>query len=106
MFAPFTVVVALSALIWGAFWTKGAHLPTASWNGSGWPYTIPVGLLLFLWGIAASQPALTLASSPLLSPYAGLYSFTPLVLTLARYPKILALVVILQWAVILLIVYA
>jgi hypothetical protein len=103
--APFVAVVALSALIWGAFWTKGVHLPSANWNTGGWPYTIPVGLLLFLWGIAASQPLLALASSPFWSPYAGLYSFTPLMLTLTRYPKILALVVILQWVVILLMVY-
>jgi len=105
MFAPFTAVVTLSALIWGAFWTEGAQLPHTSWNSSGWPYTIPVGLLLLLGGIAASQPVWALAASPLLAPYAALYSFTPLVLALARYPKILALVVILQWAVILLTVY-
>lgn len=106
LFIPLTTAAALSFLVLGRFWAYGSHLPNTSWNSSIWPYSLPFGALLLLGGIATSQAALALAASPLLSPYAAIYSFTPLVLALARFPKILAGVVLLQWAAILLLVYA
>jgi len=106
LFIPLTAVTALSFLVLGPFWTHGSHLPNTNWNSSAWPYSLPFGVLLLLGGIVTSQSTLALAASPLLSPYAVIYSFTPLVLALARFPKILAGVVVLQWMVILLLVYA
>lgn len=77
IFAPFTVVLLLSFVIFG-LWpleTIKEDVVGVFFNASLWPLSIPVGLALFVTAIRKSRIEYAMAASPCLSPYLLFYSW-------------------------------
>jgi hypothetical protein len=76
-FAPLTVVLLLSFLLFG-FWpleTVRQDITGVYYNASLWPLSIPVGLALFVTAVRKRKIEYAMAASPCLSPYLLFYSW-------------------------------
>lgn len=93
-FAPFTVILLLSFLLFG-LWPIGATRTTDLWwNASLWPISIPVGLALFVASIRKRKIEYSMAASPCLSPYVLLHSWVGTLLAIvSSVPEIIAAVI-------------
>jgi hypothetical protein len=94
-FAPFTLVLLLSFVIYGP-WPLGAVEATGVvwWNASLWPMSIPVGLALLVSAVRKRKIEYAMAASPCLSPYVLFYSWTGVLLAIiASVPETIAAVV-------------
>lgn len=93
-FAPFTVVLLLSFLIYG-LWPLGvAENVTVWWNASLWPLSIPVGLALLVTAVRKRKIEYAMAASPCLSPYVLFYSWTGVLLAIiSSVPETIAAVI-------------
>lgn len=81
-FAPFTIVLLLSFLLFG-FWPAGlTRTANYSWNASLWPMSIPVGLALFVTSIRKLKIEYAMAASPCLSPYVLFHSWVGVILAI------------------------
>lgn len=100
-FAPFTVVLLLSFVLFG-LWPLGATRATDLWwNASLWPVSIPVGLALFVASIRMRKIEYAMAASPCLSPYVLLHSWIGALLAIvSSVPETIAAVIGLWIAVI------
>lgn len=93
-FAPFTLILLLSFVIFG-FWPQGLTRTTNYWwNASLWPMSIPVGLALFVTSIRKQKVEYAIAASPCLSPYVLFHSWVGVLLAIvASTPETIAAVI-------------
>jgi len=95
-FAPFTLVLLLSFVIFG-FWpleTVREDIAHVSYNASRWPMSIPVGLALFVTAIRKRRIEYAMAASPCLSPYLLFYSWGGVLLSIiSNVPETVAAVI-------------
>jgi hypothetical protein len=93
-FAPFTIVLFLSFLIFG-FWPSYSFKVIEVWyNASLWPMSIPVGLALLVTSLRKRKIEYAMAASPCLSPYALFYSWTGALLAIvSSTPETIAAVI-------------
>jgi hypothetical protein len=83
VFGPFTIVVALSFLLFGFWPMRGGELAgEISFNASLWPLTIPVGLGLLVASIRKRDMRYAMGASPCLSPYVIFHSWSGAVMAL------------------------
>lgn len=68
-FAPVTLVLLLSFIIWGLWPTAGFTEIGKAFNASLWPQSLPIGIALLIYAIRTHRPGLALAASPFLAPY-------------------------------------
>jgi hypothetical protein len=93
-FAPFTIVLFLSFIIFG-FWPSYSFKVIEVWyNASLWPMSIPVGLALLITSLRKRKIEYAMAASPCLSPYALFYSWTGALLAIvSSTPETIAAVI-------------
>ncbi len=95
-FAPFTIVLLLSFVIFG-FWPSYSFsygVAEVWFNASLWPMSIPVGLALLVASIRKRKIEYAMAASPCLSPYALFYSWTGALLAIvSSTPETIAAVI-------------
>jgi hypothetical protein len=93
-FAPFTIVLVLSFIIFG-LWPLGALERSGYfWNASLWPVSIPVGLALLVAAVRKRRIEYAMAASPCLSPYVLFHSWVGVLLAIAAStPETIAAVV-------------
>lgn len=84
IFAPFTVVLLISLLIFGLWPLEFIYqeVPQVYYNASLWPLSIPVGLALFVASIRKRKIQYAMAASPCLSPYLLFYSWGGVLLSI------------------------
>jgi len=75
-FAPVTVAVLLSFLVFGN-WLSGrqADLLNSFWNASLWPWAVPIGITLIAISIRDLRADFAMAASPFISPYLAYHSW-------------------------------
>lgn len=101
-FAPVTIVVGISFLLFGFFPAAMLRTPQMTWNASLFPYTIPVGLALVVAAFRRHNVRFAMAASPCLSPYLALHSWIAALGALApQTPELIAAVLGL-WGIIIL----
>lgn len=92
-FAPFTIVLVLSFLLFGLWPLGSSRTANYWWNASLWPMSIPVGLALFVTAIRKQRIEYAMAASPCLSPYVLLHSWIgALLAVVASVPETIAAV--------------
>lgn len=93
-FAPFTLVLLFSFVIFG-LWPVGAGQTTNYWwNASLWPVSIPVGLALFVTAVRKQKIEYAMAASPCLSPYVLFHSWVGVLLAIvSSVPETIAAVI-------------
>ncbi len=93
-FAPFTVILLLSFVLFGLWPFRAARATGFWWNASLWPISIPVGLALFVTSIRKGKIEYAMAASPCLSPYVLLHSWIGAVLAIVTsVPETIAVVI-------------
>jgi len=74
IFGPVSIAFAISFIGYGFYLSKAQFM--FRYDGKHfWPYTIPVGLLLFYLSIRDKKPGYAVACAPLLAPYTQPYSW-------------------------------
>jgi hypothetical protein len=69
VFAPVTIALLLSFLLFGFWPTRVGSLSAAAWNVSLWPYSIPIAFVLLVAAIQNKKAGLSISASPFFSPY-------------------------------------
>jgi len=94
LFAPVSIAVLLSFLLFG-FWPMRFAEPVGFWwNASLWPASIPVGMALMASALLREKPEYAMAASPCLSPYVLLHSWSGALVALSRFqPEMVSAVV-------------
>jgi hypothetical protein len=76
VFAPISLALGLSLLIFG-FWPVWIQDPSILVsNSSLWPQSIPIGLVLLVRALWRRQRGLAISSSPFLSPYLSMHTWS------------------------------
>jgi hypothetical protein len=76
IFAPVGLDSGLSLIVFG-FWTLRITEPISlAVNTSLWPQSISIGIVLILGAIRSQRPGLAMTSSPYLSPYLAMHSWS------------------------------
>jgi hypothetical protein len=93
-FAPFTLILVLSLLLFGLWPLGSTRTADYWWNASLWPMSIPVGLALFVTSIRKQKIEYAMAASPCLSPYVLFHSWVGVVLAIvSSIPETIAAVI-------------
>jgi len=74
-FLPVSVAFGLSFLIYGLYLTSSSELIMLD-GASLWPYSIPLGIALFIQSIKSRERNLSILAAPFLSPYIQPYSLS------------------------------
>jgi hypothetical protein len=101
-FAPVTVAFLLSFALYGLWPFRplvagSVPLVDTHWNGSLFPYSIPIGILFAALVLWRGHRGAAIAFGPAVAPYLASPSWTFLLLTLVRHPAVLAFVVGMAW---------
>lgn len=100
-FAPITIVGLLSILVYGMWFVSGLQrltsLPSASWNASLFPTTIPLGLVLMIQSLRTRDIRWAMPASLCLSPYVSLQGWAAGLLALVGSQPLLVAAVIGIW---------
>ncbi|MBA3531039.1 MAG: hypothetical protein H0T73_03850 [Ardenticatenales bacterium] len=94
------VLVVLSTLLWPEWLERAAAARGGGWNVGAllFPYSIPVGLLLLLYGWRERDPIPAAIATPLLSLYVSLPTLAVTgALLLRRWPRLGVLICMLPW---------
>jgi hypothetical protein len=100
VFAPITIALVLSILIFGVWPLKSGRQLDFSFRASFWPASIPVGLTLLVYAIRRNKVRFTFGASPLLSPYALFHSWVGALYAIADMVPELAAAVAGLWMVV------
>ena len=97
---PVVVLTLASFLIFGIWPTRAAAVldHSADINASLWPWTIPLGAGLLIYGLYKRQPNAALAASPFLSPYVLFHAYCGAQAALLRRPARVWVVTVALWA--------
>jgi hypothetical protein len=98
--SPVTAALATSLVLFGLWPLRAAGHPGQSWNASLWPWSLPLGLGLLVYGVWKRDVRAALAAAPFFSPYVLLHAWTGAVLALVGRTWALAIVVLGLWGVI------
>jgi hypothetical protein len=99
-FAPITIVLSLSFLLFGN-WMSGrqADLFGSFWNASLWPWAIPIGIVLVALSLRDLRDDFAMAASPFLSPYLAYHSWVSVLAGLIRHDFEFVIAVAAMWLV-------
>jgi len=86
-FAPVSLALSLSFVLYGPWPLRAASLAQQSWNASLWPWSIPVGLALVAWSLKRQSDRPALAAGPFVSPYVSFQSYSACLLALVNRPR-------------------
>ncbi len=102
VFAPFTVVLLLSLVVFGFYPREWVTVEVDQWwNASLWPASIPIGLTLAVAAIYRRKLPLAMAASPLLSPYVLFHAYSGALSALAPYTVEMVTAVVGLWILVL-----
>ena len=99
---PTLIAYILSFVLYG-FWIKNMlniYKVSMLWNTSLWPYSVPLGLLLIIFGIKKKDPTWVYGAGPFLSPYVLFHVWDAVLVSLLRKTWILFFIVILLWIIV------
>jgi hypothetical protein len=97
VFAPITLTLLLSFLLFG-FWPGQFGVEIELWwNASLWPASIPVGLALLVAAIRRGRMEYAMAASPCLSPYVLLHAWVGALMALAGHAHEMVAAVLGLW---------
>lgn len=96
-FLPLALVSLISFAIFGNWLGGTGNLRDAFWNNSLFPYSIPVGLALFVHSIEKRDWRFALPASPCLSPYVGLSSWSCALLPLLKNDRLMVAASVGTW---------
>jgi hypothetical protein len=86
-FAPVTILLGLSILIFGPWYQLGvAALDLTDISSSLWPQSIPIGLVLLVYAIRERKIGWALIASPFLAPYLSVNSWGVALIGLSSMP--------------------
>lgn len=99
-FTPVTVFYIISFLLYGPWLFSFSNMGANPENVSAFPFTIPMGLLLFYISLKRKEVNLSIFSSPLLAPYTSLFSYSTGLLGLFNRPKMFIAMWIALWIIV------
>jgi hypothetical protein len=88
VFAPFTIVLLVSFLIFG-LWPLSSFSVigiASGFNASLWPSSLPIGISFLFLSLTLRREEFAMAASPFLSPYVLFHSYSSSVIALIKYP--------------------
>jgi hypothetical protein len=97
VFAPISVTVVLSFLLFGPWPLHSIRRINSGLNVSLWPYGIPIGLLLLSVALRHRKLGPAMIASPLLSPYLTPHSWSIVLLGLLPGPTVVIVASIGSW---------
>ncbi|GAB4499716.1 MAG: hypothetical protein OHK003_16730 [Anaerolineales bacterium] len=104
VFAPVTVAVGLSFLLFGNWlFSRQADLLDSYWNASLWPWAVPIGIVLAALSVRDMRKDFAMAASPFLSPYLAYHSWVSVLAGLIRFDFEFVVAVASMWFVAILI---
>ena len=89
-FAPVTLALFASVVIYGPWPLGGLGLPGVSWDFSLWPYSIPIGMALLIDAIQKRNIRPAVTAGPFLAPYVSIPGWSVALLGLDGLPFIAA----------------
>jgi hypothetical protein len=102
VFAPFTIVLLLSFVLFGFYPLEWVTVEVDQWwNASLWPMSIPIGLTLAVAALYRRKIQFAMAASPLLSPYVLFHAYSGALSALATYTVEMVTAVIGLWILVL-----
>jgi hypothetical protein len=102
VFAPFTIVLLVSLVVFGFYPGEWAAVEVDQWwNASLWPMSIPIGLTLAVAAIYRRKLQFAMAASPLLSPYVLFHAYSGALSALAPHTVEMVTAVIGLWILVL-----
>jgi hypothetical protein len=102
VFAPFTIVLLLSFVVFGFYPLEWVTVEVDQWwNASLWPMSIPIGLTLAVAALYRRKIQFAMAASPLLSPYVLFHAYSGALSALAPYSVEMVTAVIGLWILVL-----
>jgi hypothetical protein len=101
VFAPVTITFGFSFLIFGPYFLQTINAGSGLWfwNQSLWPYSIPIGIGLFLTALRIKDPRISILAGPFLAPYVGNSTWGTALLGLSGLPIEQSLISISTWIV-------
>lgn len=99
VFGPVMLAYLLSFALYGFWPLKTIEMANVWWNTSLFPWSVPLGLGILFAAILKKQKTLSAASSPFLSPYLAMQSWSGLLVGLIPYPRFAILVSALIWVI-------
>jgi hypothetical protein len=96
---PVTIGFLLSFTLYGFWPLRTAEMANVWWNTSLFPWSVPLGLGFLLIAVIRRQKNISLVSSPLLSPYLSMQSWSGMLIGLIAFPRFALLVSILTWVI-------
>lgn len=96
-FAPLAILSFASFVFYDSWFMRSVDLPSKGWNVSLFPYSLILGVPLFVWAIWKHDKVNATASTILCSPYVSNPSWSGAFLALVRYPILLAIASIAYW---------
>jgi hypothetical protein len=83
-FAPVSIALALSILLYGSWFTRALDLSTKGWNASLFPWSLPIGAVLLFFALRRLRPDWAISATVLCSPYVSNPSWSGAFLSLTR----------------------
>ncbi len=96
---PAVSLFIISVLLYGTWFLRTSDIFAAGgpFIVSAWPYGLPIGIFLLVLAIKRKELCFALASSPLLSPYAILLTWSGFILSFIRSTKLVILISLASW---------
>lgn len=102
VFAPVTLALLMSIVIWEFWFLKWLDQPSTWWNASLFPWTVPIGVGLLYWGIFRERKReYVLPAGPCLSPYVLFHSWSAAIIAIVSHQKATLAIVAALWALVL-----
>jgi hypothetical protein len=99
-FSPISVITLLSFVVYGPWLFESGDLLSKHYNTSIFPWGIPVGLVVLVYSIIRKNKEVSVAASPLLSPYVNSHSWIAVLIGAINKPRILPFVFVVSWVLI------
>jgi hypothetical protein len=101
VFWPVTVAYLVSFVVYGNWFFRGANksleIARQIGNTNLFPWGVPLGLAILFYAIRKKLQTLSIAASPLLSPYVAMQSWSSFLLGLVNYPTLSIAACIISW---------
>jgi hypothetical protein len=97
VFSPVTAALIFSFFVYGLWPLSFGEVTFHPWNMAIWPVGVFIGIPILVFAIRRTQPCLSLASSPFLSPYVAGPGWAAFLIGLIPYPVECAAAIAASW---------
>lgn len=98
-FAPVTVALLVSIMLYGLWFARMLSLSAKGWNTSLFPFSLPIGAVILYYALRRLRPDWAISATVLCSPYVSNPSWSGAFLSLARHKWAMVAACVTWWIV-------